>query len=157
MFALSVQVISGPNGQNKFQIITLLSGRHVSVSWRYTNIAAPYWTLKFVEHISTNNWRSGKHTDLKLGDVSYLFISYNVIISWVHSLNGFWNIFLIAWRSNLRISASPCYQQISQDAEFVFALEQIERQYSLPSHNIQGSFQWTISRKSSSDKLKYKK
>ena len=46
----------------------------------------PTWRLhtglcKFVQHISTNIWILGRRTDLKLGEKSYSFISYNMIIS----------------------------------------------------------------------------
>ena len=41
MFAGSDQIISGLDSQSN----TLLSGRHVGVPWRYTNMAAPYWAL----------------------------------------------------------------------------------------------------------------
>ena len=59
----------------------------------------PAWRLhtglcKFVQNISTNIWSLGRRTDLKLGEVSNLFISYNMIIS---------NYFSIAWQCNPRI------------------------------------------------------
>ena len=46
---------------------------------------------KFVQNISKNVWSSGKCTDLKFGEVSYMysFISYNIIISWLYTQNGF--------------------------------------------------------------------
>ena len=58
----------------------------------------PTWRLhtglcKFAQNISTNIWRSRRRTDLKFGEVSWLFISYNRIISWAYSLNGFRVIF----------------------------------------------------------------
>ena len=51
----------------------------------------PTWWLhtgfcKFVQNISTNIWSFGKLTDLKFGERSYLFISYNIIISWLYTL-----------------------------------------------------------------------
>ena len=53
----------------------------------------PTWRLhtglcKFVQNISTNVWSSGKHTDLKLGKLSYSFISYNIIIGLVWAPQG---------------------------------------------------------------------
>ena len=58
----------------------------------------PTWRLhtglcKFVQNISTNIWSLGKRTDLKFGKMSYLFISYHIIISWLYTLNGFRIIF----------------------------------------------------------------
>jgi len=59
---------------------------------------APTWRLhtglcKFVQNISTNIWRLEKRTDLKLREMSSLFIFYNTIISWLYTLNGFRFIF----------------------------------------------------------------
>ena len=51
-------------------------------------------SVNFVQNISRNIWSLGKRKDLKLGEVSYLFISYNMIISWLITLNGFW---IILW------------------------------------------------------------
>ena len=60
----------------------------------------PTWWLhtglcKFEQNISSNiNLKIRKQVDLTLGEVSKLFISYN-IISLVYSLSGFQIIFLI--------------------------------------------------------------
>ena len=58
---------------------------------------------KFVQNISRNIWSLGKRTDLNLGQVSCLPVSYNITISWPHPLNGFRFIFI------LRDSASQEY------------------------------------------------
>ena len=51
MFDCSVQIISGLDNQSKFQMFALFSGRHIGVSRRYTNMAAPYWALQIcAEH-----------------------------------------------------------------------------------------------------------
>ena len=42
MFVCSVLLISVLDGQSKFQMLTLLSGRHVGVPQTNTNMAAPY-------------------------------------------------------------------------------------------------------------------
>ena len=39
MFSRSAQMISVLDGQSKFQMFTLFSGRHVGLPWRYTNMA----------------------------------------------------------------------------------------------------------------------
>ena len=44
---------------------------------------------KFVQNILTNIWSVGKRADLKFGEMSYLLISYNIIISWFYTRNGF--------------------------------------------------------------------
>ena len=49
---------------------------------------------KFVQNISTNIWSLGKRADLKLWEVSHSIISYNIIISWLYTLNGFGRSFL---------------------------------------------------------------
>ena len=60
----------------------------------------PTWRLhtglcKFVQNISINIWSSGKRTDLKLGEVSYLFLPYTIIISWLYTLiNKLTSVFL---------------------------------------------------------------
>ena len=93
MFAWSVKIISGLDSQSKFQMFTLFSSRHFGVPWRYTNMAAPAGLCKFVQNISTNIWSLRKRPDINLGELPYLFISYNMIISWLNTLNGFRDIF----------------------------------------------------------------
>ena len=53
----------------------------------------PEWRLltglcKFVQNISPNIWSLEKRADLKLEEVSFLFMSCNIIISWLDTLNG---------------------------------------------------------------------
>ena len=60
----------------------------------------PTWRLhtglcKFAQNISTNFLSLGKRTDLKFGEMPYLFISYNMIISWLYTVNGFRIIFFL--------------------------------------------------------------
>ena len=106
MFAWSVQIISGLDSQSKLQTFTLFSARHVGVHGD-----TPTWRLrtglcKFVQNISTNIRSLGKRTDLKLGEMSYLFTSYNNIISWRYTLNGFRIIFFIPCQCKPRIVLS---------------------------------------------------
>ena len=58
---------------------------------------------KFVQNISTNIWSLGKRTYLKFGEMCYLFISYNITVSWLYTPNGFRIIF------SLRDSATQEY------------------------------------------------
>ena len=44
----------------------------------------------FVQNISTNISALEKHTHLKLGELSSLFIVYNITIVWLHPLHSFW-------------------------------------------------------------------
>ena len=64
-------------------------------------------SVNFEQYISTNIWSLGKRTDLKLGQVSSLPVSYNITISWLYPRNGFRFIF------TLRDSASQelCWKQ----------------------------------------------
>ena len=55
---------------------------------------APTWRFhtelyKFLRNISTNICGLGERTDLKLGEVSSLFIFNRITISWLYPLNGF--------------------------------------------------------------------
>ena len=61
---------------------------------------APTWRFhtelcKFLRNISTNFYGLGERTDLKLGEVSSLFIFNRFTISWLYPLNGFRFIFLL--------------------------------------------------------------
>ena len=49
---------------------------------------------KLVQNISSSVWSLGKRTDLKLGELSPLSISYNITISQLYPLNDFRIIFL---------------------------------------------------------------
>ena len=60
--------------------------------------STPTWWLhaglcKLVQNILTNIWILGKHSNLKLGEVYSLSISYNITTSWLNPLNGFRIIF----------------------------------------------------------------
>ena len=85
----------------------------------------PTWRLytglcKFVQNISTNIWSLGKRTDLKLGEMSYLFISY-IIISWLYTLNQwFSNYFFIAWQCKPRIA--PTCERWNENLFYHFCL-----------------------------------
>ena len=61
---------------------------------------APTWRFhtelcKFLRNISKNICGLGERTDLKLGEVSSLFIFNRITISWPYPLNGFRFIFLL--------------------------------------------------------------
>ena len=81
----------------------LFSGRHVANCWCTSDVhiwCAPTWRFhtelcKFLRNISTNICGLGERTDLKLGEVSSLFIFNRITISWLYPLNGFRFIFLL--------------------------------------------------------------
>ena len=94
MLVCYVQIVSRLDSQRKFQMFTLFSGRHVGAHpWRFHTELC-----KFVRNISTNICGLGECTDLKLGEVSSLFIFNRITISWLYPLNGFRFIFFIAWQ-----------------------------------------------------------
>jgi len=72
MLVCSVQIISRLDSQSKLQMFTLFSGRNVGVLRRYWSLCAKY----FDEYLSL-----GTRTDLKISEVSFLLISYNITIS----------------------------------------------------------------------------
>ena len=72
-------------------MFALFSGRHVGgakSSWKLNT-----GLCKFVQNLLTNIWSLGKHREPKLGDVSFLPVSYNITISWLYPLNSFRFIF----------------------------------------------------------------
>ena len=70
MLVCSVQIVSRLDSQRKFQMFTLISGRRF-----HTELS------KFLRNVSTNICGLGKRTDLKLGEMSSLFISNRITIS----------------------------------------------------------------------------
>ena len=68
-----------------------------AITWRlHTGLC------KFLRNISTNIWSLGKRTNLKLGELSSLSISYKITISGLYPLCGFRfiNIFLLRHSEN---------------------------------------------------------
>ena len=82
MLIYSVQIINLLDTQSKFQMLTIFSDRHIGVPRSLT----PIWRFhtglcKFLRNILTNIRSVRKCTELKLGEVSSVFISYNITIS----------------------------------------------------------------------------
>ena len=81
MFVCSVKIISRLDSQSNLQMFTLYFGRHVGAHLMCTNMAFPYYKLcKFLRNISTNISALGRRTDIKLAQVSCLFISNKITI-----------------------------------------------------------------------------
>ena len=57
--------------------------------WLHTRL------YNFARNISTNISTLGERTNLKLGQLSSLFIVYNITISWLNPLRGFWSYLLL--------------------------------------------------------------
>ena len=85
MLVFSVLIISRLDSQSKFQMFTLFFGRHIGVPrmlWR-----------KVLKNILMNICSLRQRSGLKLGEVSYLVISYNIkILSLFH-----WTVFDISF------------------------------------------------------------
>ena len=72
-----------------------------------SNMAAPYWLCNFVRNISMNISALGQHTHLKLGELSSLFIVYNITFFFLlYPLHSFWFYFFIAWQCTHSIASS---------------------------------------------------
>ena len=64
---------------------------------------APTWRLhtklyKVALNVSANNSETVCHTDLRLGEIVYVLVFYNISFPWLFSLNGLESIFL--WRDS---------------------------------------------------------
>ena len=67
------------HSKSEFQMFSLISGCHVGVPRKDTNMASTYSELyKFVWNVSANNSRTVYFTDLRLGEVVYLIIFCNI-------------------------------------------------------------------------------
>ena len=95
---------------------------------------APTWRFhtelcKFLRNISTNICGLGERTDLKLGEVSSLFIFNKITISWLYPLNGFQFIFLLGDSENDLLS------RVQRQNYHVQKFSQVERSL-LRSHTV---------------------
>lgn len=92
MFVSSFQIISRPDSQSQLQMFTLFSVCHVGGAKSSTNL---HWRLhightglcKFAKNISMNIWSLEERRDRKLGEMPSLFMSYNILFSWLYPLN----------------------------------------------------------------------
>ena len=90
----------------EFQTFLLISGGHIGAPNRCTNMASPYKALQFAWNVSANNSETAGHKDLRLGQIFYILVFYNISFSWLLLLNGFQFIFL------LRDSENDLYRKI---------------------------------------------
>ena len=98
MFFGSVQIISRLDSQCKFQMFTLFT----------------YWRTKEVLQHGGSTLGSVTDFDMPLGTallpelyMSSLFIIFNITISWLNPLHGFWFYFFIAWQCTRSIGRNP--------------------------------------------------
>ena len=82
--------------KNELQMVLLISGGHICVPKLYTNMASPYKALqKGAWNFSANNSETVGHEDLRLGQIVYILVFYNISFSWLLPLDGFQ---FISWR-----------------------------------------------------------
>ena len=82
----SVQIISRLESQSKFQMFTLFTSRQVGGLKRSSILGS---VCNFAQNISMNISAMGQHIHLKLGELSSLFIVYNITIFSLYPLNSF--------------------------------------------------------------------
>ena len=90
----------------EFQTFLLIYGGHIGAQNRCTNMASPYKALQFAWNVSANNSETAGHKDLRLGQIFYILVFYNIAFSWLLLLNGFQFIFL------LRDSENDLYRKL---------------------------------------------
>ena len=73
----------------------LISGGHIGVPKRYTNMASPYKALQSAWNISANSSETVGHRDLRLEQIVYALVFYNISFSWLLLLDGFQFTFLL--------------------------------------------------------------
>ena len=74
----------------------LISGGHIGAPKRYNNQWCLHTKLyKGVWHVSANNSETVRHKDLRLGQIVYILVFYNISFSWLLLLHGFQFIFLL--------------------------------------------------------------
>ena len=101
-----VQMITCQDSQSKVQMLTLFYRPVILVHHR----CAPTWSFhttlcKFLRNNLTNIWIVGKCTGLKLGELSSLFIFYNITISWLFPLDNLRFIFY-----SVTVKTIHCYK-----------------------------------------------
>ena len=86
--------------KSELQMFLLISGGHIGVPKRYTNMASPYKGLQSAWNVSANNSETVGHKDLTLGKIVYILVFYNFLFSWLFPLEGFQFIVLLGDSEN---------------------------------------------------------
>ena len=82
--------------KSEHQMILLISGGHIGAPKRCTNIASPYkLSTKERETFSANNSETVTHKDLRLRQIVYILVFYDVSFSWLLPLDSFHFNFLL--------------------------------------------------------------
>ena len=81
--------------KSELQMFLLISGGHIGAQnyapmWRlHTNLFKGAWS------VSANNPGTVRHKDLRIGQIIYILVFYNISFSWPLPLDGFQSIFLL--------------------------------------------------------------
>ena len=81
--------------KSELQMFLLISGGHIGAPKRYTNMAPPYKALQRCVKRFGNNSETVGHKDLRLGQIVYILVFYNISFSWHLPLDSFQFIFLL--------------------------------------------------------------
>ena len=100
-----VQIISRLDSQSKLQMFTLFYGCHIGGLRRFSNMAAPHYNFGWNILMNISTLEQCRH--LKLGELSFLFIIYNIKISWLYPPKWFVVLFLIAWQWTHSVYSIP--------------------------------------------------
>ena len=93
--------------KSELQMFLLISGGHIGAPKRCTNMASPHTKLyKGVGNVSANNSETVGDKDLRLGQIVYILVFYNILFSWLLPLDGFEFIF------SLRDSENDLYYSL---------------------------------------------
>ena len=68
---------------------------HIGAPKLYTNRASPYKSLQRCVKRFGNNSGTVRHKDLRVGQIVYILVFYNISFSWLLPLDGFQFIFLL--------------------------------------------------------------
>ena len=86
--------------KSELQMFLLIFGGHIGGPKWHTNMASPLKLYTGAWNDSANNSETVGHKDLKLGQIVYILVFYNIPFSWPLPLDGFQFILLLRDREN---------------------------------------------------------
>ena len=86
--------------KSKLQMFLLISGGHIGAPKRCTNMASHTKIYKGAWNVSPNNSETTGHKDLRLGQIVYMLVFYNISFSWFLPLDSFQFNFLLRVSEN---------------------------------------------------------
>ena len=93
--------------KSELQMFLLISGGHIGAPKRclHTKLYKGAW------NVSANNSETVGHKDLRLGQIVYILVFYNISFSWLLPLDGFQFIFFVAWQWKRSIVSAMLFEQ----------------------------------------------